>query len=181
VLRRLKAHTLCLPSHVLARAPLASPLPSSSPSQARGGLSAPIAEGGSNLSVGQRQLLCLARAVLRANPVLLMDEATANVDPATDAAIAAAVRTHFADATVVTIAHRLGTVIDADVVLVMGGGRALEFGHPHELLTRAPDGEFARLVAETGATMAASLAREAAAAYAGARGRREAAAAAVSR
>ena len=130
--------------------------------QGRGGLDAEVTESGGNMSVGQRQLLCLARAILRANSVLLMDEATANVDPATDAAIASAIRTHFASATVITIAHRLGTVIDADLVLVIGEGRVLDFGSPHELLSRSGErGAFQRLVDETGSVMAASLAREA--------------------
>ncbi|XP_063697681.1 probable multidrug resistance-associated protein lethal(2)03659 [Culicoides brevitarsis] len=99
------------------------------------GLLSKISEGGSNFSVGQRQLVCLARAILRDNKVLVMDEATANVDPQTDALIQETIRTKFADCTVLTIAHRLNTVMDSDKVLVMDAGRAIEFGPPYELLT----------------------------------------------
>lgn len=132
--------------------------------RSRGGLEAVVDEGGSNLSIGQRQLLCLARAVLRRNKVLLMDEASANVDLDTDAAIQSAVRTAFVGATIITIAHRLATVIDYDYVMVMDGGRAAEFGPPAELLSPAAaagskPGPFYSLVHETGAKTAASLTR----------------------
>ena len=99
-----------------------------------GALGAAVEEGGSNWSVGQRQLLCLARAALRGTKMLLMDEATANVDEGTDALIAAALRTAFPAATILTVAHRLSTVIDFDTVVVLNEGRVAEFGAPHELL-----------------------------------------------
>ncbi|CAB3220069.1 unnamed protein product [Arctia plantaginis] len=97
-------------------------------------LSAPVTAGGSNFSAGERQLLCLARAALAHNKLLVLDEATANVDPATDILIQKSIRKHFADCTVITIAHRLHTVADSDRVIVMEAGQVIECGHPYELL-----------------------------------------------
>lgn len=130
-----------------------------------GGLDYPVTEGGANLSVGARQLMCLARALLRRSLVILLDEASANVDEDTDAAIQATIRTAFAHATILTVAHRLGTVIDSNAVLVMADGRAAEFAHPHELLQRG-SGHFWELVQHTGPASAAALAAEAAKAFA---------------
>lgn len=100
------------------------------------GLNMKITEGGSNFSVGQRQLVCLARAILRENKILVMDEATANVDLETDALIQKTIRHKFAECTVLTIAHRLNTIMDSDRILVMDAGRCVEFGSPYELLNK---------------------------------------------
>lgn len=122
------------------------------------GLESTMSEGGSNFSVGQRQLVCLARAIIRNNKILVLDEATANVDPQTDTLIQTTIRRKFSDCTVLTIAHRLHTIMDSDKVLVMDAGRNVEFGHPHELLQRE-DGVFYQLVQQTGKTMADNLSK----------------------
>lgn len=115
------------------------------------GLQTKISEGGGNFSVGQRQLVCLARAILRENKILVMDEATANVDPITDGLIQSTIRDKFRYCTVLTIAHRLNTVIDSDRVLVMDSGRAVEFDTPYALLHDANGPTiFQMMVKETG-------------------------------
>ena len=106
--------------------------PSNHPLQ--GGLDAHISEGGSNLSTGQRQLLCMARALLRHARILILDEATSNVDTASDALIQETVRTAFADCTVLTIAHRLHTILDCDRILVLDAGHVREFDTPANLI-----------------------------------------------
>lgn len=112
-----------------------------------GGLDAKLNEGGSNFSVGQRQLICLARAVLRENRILILDEATANVDPETDKFIQKTIRSAFNDCTVLTIAHRLNTIMDSDKVLVLDAGKLKEFGEPHKLLSEG--GWFSSMVDKT--------------------------------
>uniref|UniRef100_A0A9L0SLR3 Multidrug resistance-associated protein 1 n=1 Tax=Equus caballus TaxID=9796 RepID=A0A9L0SLR3_HORSE len=92
------------------------------------------AEGGENLSVGQRQLLCLARALLRKTKILVLDEATAAVDLETDNLIQSTIRTQFDDCTVLTIAHRLNTIMDYMRVIVLDKGEILECGSPSDLL-----------------------------------------------
>lgn len=113
------------------------------------GLQSLVASGGSNFSVGQRQLICLARAILRNNKVLVLDEATANVDPETDALIQETIREKFRNCTVMTIAHRLHTVMDSDKILVMNFGKVEEFDTPLNLL-EVEGGIFAEMVKATG-------------------------------
>lgn len=110
-------------------------------------LSSPVSESGSNLSQGQRQLLCLARALLKNPKVLLMDEATASIDYATDAKIQETLRE--VKNTTVTIAHRLQTIIDYDKVLVLDKGRVMEYGTPWDLIEK-PDGLFREMCDASG-------------------------------
>ena len=99
------------------------------------GLSGVVAENGSNFSVGERQLLCLARAILQCNRILIMDEATANVDLETDERVQLAIKKEFKTSTVIMVAHRILTVVDCDKVLVMSDGLLVEADHPHVLLS----------------------------------------------
>nr|XP_025975233.1 multidrug resistance-associated protein 4 isoform X3 [Dromaius novaehollandiae] len=115
-----------------------------------------LAESGSNFSVGQRQLVCLARAVLKKNQILIIDEATANVDPRTDEFIQKTIREKFAQCTVLTIAHRLNTIIDSDKIMVLDAGRLKEYGEPYILL-QEKDGLFYKMAQQVGKTEAASL------------------------
>ncbi|XP_065205456.1 multidrug resistance-associated protein 1-like isoform X2 [Planococcus citri] len=98
------------------------------------GLSHEITEGGENFSVGQRQLICLARALLRKTKILILDEATAAVDLETDDLIQSTIRKEFADCTVLTIAHRLNTIMDYDKIIVLDNGYVVEYDSPHVLL-----------------------------------------------
>lgn len=119
------------------------------------GLDSVVADGGLNFSVGQRQLLCLARAILRKNKILVLDEPTANVDSRTDKLLQEAVAKSFQGATIIAVAHRLDTVIDYDRILVLGHGAVLEYGTPHELIEKG--GDFASMVSDTGDEMSTLL------------------------
>ena len=108
------------------------------------GLATPVTENGANFSTGERQLITLARALLQPNRILILDEATANIDQATDATIQRIIRERFADWTVLTVAHRLNTVQDSDRVLVLDAGRIVEHDAPSALLARR-DSRFSML------------------------------------
>ncbi|XP_059157838.1 ATP-binding cassette sub-family C member 4-like [Physella acuta] len=124
--------------------------------QMPGKLYTDLQEGGANLSVGQRQLICLARALLKYNKILILDEATANVDPETDDIIQRTIRAKFRDSTVLTIAHRLYTVMDCDRIMVLEDGELKEFDSPYNLLQKS-DGHFSRLVLSLGKNQAKQL------------------------
>ncbi|XP_028048118.1 multidrug resistance-associated protein 5 isoform X5 [Monomorium pharaonis] len=109
-------------------------------------LDASVGFGGNNLSVGERQLLCLSRALLHSTKVLILDEATASVDPETEATVQNTLQNEFADCTVLTIAHRLQTVLTCNRILVMREGKIVEFDAPTTLLSH-PDSEFSKLMA----------------------------------
>ncbi|XP_014813456.1 PREDICTED: canalicular multispecific organic anion transporter 1 isoform X2 [Calidris pugnax] len=109
-----------------------------------------VSEGGENLSVGQRQLVCLARALLRKAKILILDEATAAVDLETDHLIQTTIRSEFADCTVLTIAHRLHTIMDSNRVLVLQAGRIAEYDSPEELLKK--QGVFSSMAKDAGIT-----------------------------
>ncbi|XP_006880098.1 PREDICTED: canalicular multispecific organic anion transporter 1 [Elephantulus edwardii] len=120
------------------------------------GLSHEVTEAGDNLSIGQRQLLCLGRALLRKSKILIMDEATAAVDLETDHLIQATIRSEFSHCTVITIAHRLHTIMDSDKVMVLDNGKIIEFGSPEELLKNS--GPFYFMAKESGITNSNSTA-----------------------
>jgi len=134
--------------------------------QPHGGWDSPVAEGGSNFSVGQRQLLCLARAILSRNRLIVLDEATASVDQRTDQLLQEALLNldhhdgNTNNTTILAVAHRSDTVIDSDYILVLGHGKVLEFGPPAQLLLS--EGAFASMVNDTGETMANELRQRAA-------------------
>jgi len=111
-------------------------------------LQALVTDFGANFSLGQRQLLCLARALLRGSRILVMDECTSAVDFATDRLIQQAIRSECARVTVLTIAHRINTIIDSDRVLVLDKGRVAEFDSPRALIANE-DGVFASLVRDS--------------------------------
>ena len=119
-------------------------------------LSTRLEEGGSNYSVGERQLLNLARALLSQPKLLILDEATASIDGETDAFVQDMLRTRFPDTTLITIAHRLNTIMDYDLCLVMDAGHVVEFASPDELLSKT-DGIFSALVDSTGGKSSLAL------------------------
>lgn len=115
-----------------------------------------IDKDGGNLSLGQRQLICLARAILQHNNILVLDEATASIDSTTDALIQKTIRIKFKDCTVLTVAHRLNTVMDSDKILVINEGEVVEYGNPYTLLKQG-EGFFYNMVQKTGKLMAQHL------------------------
>lgn len=126
-----------------------------------------VTESNNLFSVGQKQLVCLARAILQDTKILVLDEATANIDLETDNLIQQKLRSEFQKSTVILIAHRLATVIDADRIAVMDKGEMKEFDHPYKLLVDDPDvenegininnGYFAKMVKASGKMTAKSL------------------------
>ncbi|KAH9105370.1 hypothetical protein AeMF1_018781 [Aphanomyces euteiches] len=117
-----------------------------------GGLDFQVAEKGSNLSVGQRQLLCIARALLRQSRVVVLDEATANIDLESDRLIQQTIKECFRDVTMLIIAHRLDTIIDSDRILVMDRGSVIEYDSPQVLLAKKGS-VFAELAKQAGVSM----------------------------
>ena len=113
------------------------------------GFDHPVTEGGANFSVGQRQLICLARATLRHAVILALDEATASIDNETDALLQRAIRTMFEHCTVLTIAHRLHTIMDSSHIMLFDQGTLKEFAPPEELLADGTS-HFSQLIEQTG-------------------------------
>lgn len=112
-------------------------------------LETPVSEGGNNFSQGQRQLICLARALLKKNRIVFMDEATASVDFETDEAIQKTIASAFSECTILCIAHRLRTVIEYDKILVLDQGEIVEFANPLELLN-TPESVFNKMCENSG-------------------------------
>ena len=112
--------------------------------QERKGLLSEITENGENLSVGERQLISIARAIIKPTKIVLVDEATANIDVKTESVIYKAMNEAFKDSTVITVAHRLNTVINSDRILVLEGGLLKEYDNP-QVLFKDPNSFFASL------------------------------------
>ncbi|KNC97598.1 uncharacterized protein SPPG_07067 [Spizellomyces punctatus DAOM BR117] len=112
-------------------------------------LDSEVIENGKNFSLGLRQCVCIARAILSKSKVLVLDEATAAIDSRTDAMLQDTIKKSFANLTVLTIAHRLNTIIESDRVLVLDAGQILEFDEPKKLLDKE-GGDFRSLVEQTG-------------------------------
>ncbi|KAH9804124.1 ABC transporter C family member 3 [Citrus sinensis] len=122
-----------------------------------GKLDSKVTENGENWSMGQRQLVCLGRVLLKRRKILMLDEATASVDTATDNLIQQSLRQHFSDCTVITIAHRITSVIDSDMVLLLSHGLIEEYDSPRKLLENKSS-SFSQLVAEYTQRSSSSLA-----------------------
>ncbi|XP_017911787.1 PREDICTED: multidrug resistance-associated protein 4-like [Capra hircus] len=120
------------------------------------GLDTELAESGLNLSVGQRQLVCLARTVLRKNQILILDKATSNVDPGTDELIQKKIHEKFTQCTVLTITHRLSTIIDCERILVLDSGRRKEYTQPYRSLKNT-DSLLYKMVQKLGKAEASAL------------------------
>ncbi|KAI9199470.1 uncharacterized protein BJ171DRAFT_445485 [Polychytrium aggregatum] len=130
-----------------------SPVPTDAPepeAKFNFSLDTTITEGGGNISQGQRQLLCLARALAKKSRIVILDEATASVDTETDRRIQETIRAELSDATILTIAHRLRTVMDYDKILVLDHGKVKEWGTPLELIERKGGSVFRSMCEETG-------------------------------
>ena len=106
-----------------------------------------LTEGGSNLSSGEKQLICICRAILRSSKVVILDEATANIDIVTEQKIQKLIALEFKGSTMITIAHRLNTIIQSDKVMVLSFGQILEFDQPATLMND-PNSEFSVLLRE---------------------------------
>lgn len=114
-----------------------------------------VSSGSCGLSVGECQLLCLARALLKNSKILVLDEATASIDPETEAAVQTTIQEEFKSSTVFIIAHRLATISFCDRILVMNGGKVIEFDSPEKLLANS-DSEFAKMMASSESILSSS-------------------------
>jgi ABC-type multidrug transport system fused ATPase/permease subunit len=108
-----------------------------------------VSAGGASFSQGQRQLIALARALLRRSSILVLDEATSSIDFATDAKLQSTIRKEFTDTLFLTVAHRLQTIIDYDRLIVLDGGRIVEFGTPWQLIQKE-NGRFRNMCLQSG-------------------------------